>query len=325
MHFAPRRPSHRFGRLSSIGSWAAPALVGWVLTGGFGATSSAGEVQDSPTQLPSASHDSAAPPKARLASTSNDSKAASRTLDGSSAVRGSTGRVEADPIARARQVVADCKARYETVEDYTCTFFKRERIDGSLYTPHVMTVKARTKPTSLYFKFLQPYAGREAIYVQGQNHGKIVAHDVGLARVVAGTMHLDPKGDMAMEENRHPVTEAGLGAMIDTVKARWDSELHPGESIVLFHPNARVSERPCLMVETIHPKPGPGFLFHKVKFYVDKELGLPVRFEAYDWPKSTGVEPELMEEYTYTNLRLNVGLKDRDFDPANKQYSYGRF
>ena len=32
-----------------------------------------------------------------------------------------------------------------------------------------------------------------------------------------------------------------------------------------------------------------------------------------------------MEEYTYMNLRVNVGLKDRDFDPGNKQYSYGRF
>ncbi len=111
----------------------------------------------------------------------------------------------------------------------------------------------------------------------------------------------------------------------DTVKRRWDAELHPGESVVTFHPYAKVGDRPCLMVETIHPKPGPGFLFHKVKFFVDDELGLPIRFEAYDWPRTPGAEPELIEEYTYTNLRVNVGLKDRDFDPSNRQYSYGRF
>ncbi len=130
---------------------------------------------------------------------------------------------------------------------------------------------------------------------------------------------------MAMEENRHPVTEAGLGSMIETVKSRWDAELHPGESILTFHPTAKVGDRPCLMVESIHPKPGPGFMFHKVKLYVDSELGLPIRFEAYDWPKGPGLEPELMEEYTYMNLKTNVGLKDRDFDPNNRQYSYGRF
>jgi hypothetical protein len=58
---------------------------------------------------------------------------------------------------------------------------------------------------------------------------------------------------------------------------------------------------------------------------IDKELNLPIRFEAYDWPARPGHEPLLMEEYTYSNLRLNVGLKERDFDPNNTQYSYGRF
>jgi outer membrane lipoprotein-sorting protein len=274
---------------------------------------------------PPASSDGKAPAKAQVASAPGDTKAGPRLLDASRPPRVATSPIVVDPIVRARQVVADCKAKYLTVQDYTCVFFKRERIDGKLYTQHIMNVKARTKPSSLYFKFIQPNPGREAIFVHGRNNNKIIAHDVGLGRLVAGTMHLDPKGDMAMEENRHPVTEAGLGAMIDTVKQRWDSELHPGESVVTFHPHAKVGDRPCLMVETTHPRPGTEFLFHKVKFYVDKELGLPIRFEAYDWPKSPGAEPELMEEYTYMNLKINVGLKERDFDPNNRQYSYGRF
>jgi outer membrane lipoprotein-sorting protein len=310
MDFVSRRPARPFARLGTSRAWLAPAALGLVLSlcprpGSGGETPPAASNDDGP-----------APAKARVASA---------THDVSAATRGATPHLEVDPIARARQVIADCKARYRTVEDYTCTFFKRERIDGKLYTPHIMTVKARSKPSSLYFKFIQPNAGREAIYVHGKNDGKIIAHDVGIGRLVAGTMHLDPAGGMAMEENRHPVTEAGLGAMIDTVKERWDAELRPGESIVTIHPNAKVGDRPCLMVETNHPKPGSGFLFHKVKFYVDKELGLPIRFEAYDWPRHPGAEPDLMEEYTYMNLRVNVGLKDRDFDPGNKQYSYGRF
>ncbi len=54
-------------------------------------------------------------------------------------------------------------------------------------------------------------------------------------------------------------------------------------------------------------------------------LGLPIRFEAYDWPTRPLVEPELAEEYTYTDLKLNVGLKEVDFDVANAAYSFGRF
>ena len=50
-----------------------------------------------------------------------------------------------------------------------------------------------------------------------------MAHDVGIAKFLAGTMHLDPRGSMAMEDNRHPVTEAGIGALIETVAKRWAS------------------------------------------------------------------------------------------------------
>jgi len=38
-----------------------------------------------------------------------------------------------------------------------------------------------------------------------------------------------------------------------------------------------------------------------------------------------GAAPELVEEYTYLDLRTDVGLTDRDFDPRNAAYSFGRF
>ncbi len=230
-----------------------------------------------------------------------------------------------EAIASALRAIEECKERYSKVNDYTCTFYKRERIGGRLHNPHVMSMKARTAPSSIYFKFVSPNKGREAIYVTGQNRGRIVAHDVGLGKFFAGTMHLDPRGTMAMEENRHPITEAGIGSLIDTVHHRWKVELKPAESVVALHSNTKVGDHPCIMIESIHPDRHPDFLFHKVKLYISQEHGLPVRFEAYDWPKHHGIHPELIEEYTYMNLRLNVGLRDHDFDPASSQYSFGRF
>ena len=79
------------------------------------------------------------------------------------------------------------------------------------------------------------------------------------------------------------------------------------------------------MIETVHPSRQPHFLFHMVRLYVDHEHGLPIRFEAYDWPLKPGAAPELVEEYTYLDLRLNVGLGEHDFDPRNRSYSFGRF
>jgi hypothetical protein len=230
-----------------------------------------------------------------------------------------------DAVSRAKKAIADCQERYRYVHDYTCTFIKRERIDGRLTPQHVMMMKARSSPKSVYFKFHQPNQGREAIYVQGRNRDRIVAHDVGITKFLAGTMHLDPHGSMAMEDNRHPVTEAGIGTLIDTVAKHWATELTPEESVLTFHTGARVGDRSCTLIESVHPERRSDFLFHKVKLYIDQEQGLPIRFEAYDWPRHPGAAPELVEEYSYVDLKLNVGLRDHDFDPANQQYSFGRF
>ena len=230
-----------------------------------------------------------------------------------------------DSIARAKMAIADCQARYARVNDYTCTFLKRERIEGRLTPQHSMVMKVRTHPLSVYFKFHAPNRGREAIFVAGRNGEKIVAHDVGIGKFLAGTMHLDPRGSMAMEDNRHPVTEAGIGGLIDTVARHWARELTSEESVVTFHPNVRVGSHSCTMIESAHPRHRSDFLFHKVKLYIDQEHGLPIRFEAYDWPKQPGGVPELVEEYTYNDLKTNVGLREHDFDPNNKQYSFGRF
>jgi hypothetical protein len=198
-------------------------------------------------------------------------------------------------------------------------------VHGRLTGQAVMSMKARTRPMSIYMKFRHPNTGREAIWVAGRNHGQVVVHDVGLYKFLAGTMHLDPRGSRAMEDNRHPITDAGIGRLIDTVIGHWERELTPGESQVTIHPNLRVGDRPCLLIVSTHPKPGPGFLFHQARITIDQEHNLPIRFEAYDWPKTPGVAPELVEEYIYSNLKLNVGLSERDFDPSNAQYSFGRF
>jgi Protein of unknown function (DUF1571) len=229
------------------------------------------------------------------------------------------------PIARALRVIDECQTRYEAVSDYVCTFSKRERINGRLMPPHVMLMKVRTRPRSVYLKFRKPAEGREAIYIEGRNDGKVLAHDVGLARLLVGTLCLDPTGPRAMEENRHPITQAGIGPLLDTVESRWSTELNSAESLVAFRDNEIVGSRPCAVIETTHPCQQPGFMFYQVRLYIDRDLGLPIRFQAYDWPARPDAAPELVEEYHYIDLVLNVGLGDVDFDVTNADYAFGRF
>jgi hypothetical protein len=232
---------------------------------------------------------------------------------------------EEEAITRAIRTISQCQTRFQTVSDYTCIFYKRERIDGQMTPQFIMTMKAKTAPKSIYFRFEEPNRGREAIYVEGRNGGRILAHDVGFTKLVAGTIEIEPTSARAMEENRHPITQAGIGALIDTVARRWTAELRPDESIVNFDSEMMVGTRPCLMVESIHPRRHPRYLLHKVRLFIDSELNLPIRFEGYDWPKEEGAPAELVEEYSYMNLKLNVGLGDIDFDTANPNYCFGRF
>jgi hypothetical protein len=101
--------------------------------------------------------------------------------------------------------------------------------------------------------------------------------------------------------------------------------LNPEDSRLVFHDDMLVGSMRCTMIESTHPNRRPAFLHYRVRVFIDQELGLPVRFEAYDWPKSSQSEPELLEEYTYMHLKLNVGLRDIDFDTSNAEYSFGRF
>ncbi len=67
-----------------------------------------------------------------------------------------------------------------------------------------------------------------------------------------------------------------------------------------------------------HPKQHPQVEFHIAQIFIDDELQLPVRYAAYIWPKAPGAEPEVLEEYTYQDLKINVGLTDDDFNINNQ-------
>ncbi len=216
---------------------------------------------------------------------------------------------------RAREVLAN-------VRDYTCVFIKRERIKNQLQGSETLAMKVRREPFSVYLRYLKPddKAGTEAIFVRGQNDNKVVAHSVGLQRF-AGTLRLDPTSDWAMSGNRYPVTEAGLHNLVDRMIGISEAEIRYGEVDVKTFP-ARIDGRDCTCVQVFHPYRRDSFKYHVARSYYDNEWQIPVRNEVYDWPARPGDQPVLLGEYTYTQLRFNVGLTDRDFDPKNPAYDY---
>ncbi len=211
------------------------------------------------------------------------------------------------------------------IKDYSCTVVKRERIDGKLNEHEYMFAKIRHEPFSVYLYFLAPDAvkGQEVIYVEGRNDGNMLAHAGSGVRAMVGTVSLKPNSMIAMQGNRYAITEIGVENLARRLVEVAEHDRQFGECDVQFFPSAKVNGRVCTCVQVTHPVPRRNFRFHLARVFIDDELLVPIRYEAYDWPHEEGGQPVLMEEYTYMNIKINNGFTDADFDPKNAAYKFG--
>lgn len=215
----------------------------------------------------------------------------------------------------------------ESVTDFQATFHKME-IVRKKRVPHIMQMKLRHKPFSVYLKFLDPHEGREVIYVDGQNDGNILAHETGF-KSIAGTISVDPTSRRAMKEGKHPITEIGIAKMLQGVIDVWKKEKKVAGGKLNYYPNAKIESShknlisiECIVVETIQPRKKRGIEFHITRLYIDKKTNLPVRVEHFGFPRRTSEEPPLVAQYTYWNVKTNVNLRDIDFDTNNPNYGF---
>jgi hypothetical protein len=223
-------------------------------------------------------------------------------------------------MQRAIDFTRDSREAMANIKDYTAVFTKREVV-GNRLTTQVMDMKFRQEPFSVYFGFRGPEAGREVIYVHGANNGNMLVHDTGI-NALAGTIALPPTSPQVMKESRYPITRAGCLSMLDAVLKQFEAEARYEGSVVKFYPNAKLGEVPCQVVEVTHPQQARQFRFYRTRLYVDRQTRIPVRVEQYGWPRSPQQQPPIIEEYTYANVRTNVGLTARDFDPRNPNYRF---
>lgn len=228
------------------------------------------------------------------------------------------------PLMPALRWARDGLVQAEKIADYSATLVKRERIDGKLGEQEFLFIKLRHRPFSVYLRFDSPASlkGQEVLYIDGANEGKMWAHGVGIQRTLFKTVSLRPDGPIAMRGERYPITEIGLLNLTHRLIEVAEQDIKYGECEVKFFKGAKINDRVCTCTQAIHPVPRRNFLFHLARIFVDDELNLPIRYESYDWPKKEGGAPELLEEYTYLNLKLNNGFTDADFDVHNASYRF---
>ena len=241
------------------------------------------------------------------------------------------------PLDPALKHASDALKRIQVeIKDYECLMVKRERIRGVLNEYEYMYAKIRNHkeengrmvtPLSVYLNFQKPanIAGREVIWMEGANGGKLCAHEGGLlGRLPA--VWLDPKGAMAMRGNLYPITEIGIENLVSKLVERGTREKLADPmgvaTVVTVTPGAKLDKRPCTLLEISHPEMKGGFEFQLAQVFIDNEYNLPVRYLAYGWPEPGAKASPILEEFNYTKIKFNVGLNDNDFEPSNPNYKF---
>lgn len=218
------------------------------------------------------------------------------------------------------------------IDDYTCVLYKRERVEGEVVGWQSMALKIRHEkkegdtlkvPFSVYVRFLEPskVAGRAVLYVSNRNNGDLIARRGG-RRSPNMTFQLVPTSPLATLDNRYPITEIGFKNLAKRLIEVLDREIEHGGGELQVWKNARIGDRHCTHYRLTHHTPRPELTYHMAEVSVDDELGIPIRYGAYDFPREEGGKPRVLEQYVYTKVRTNVGLTDKDFNSRNPKYKF---
>jgi len=223
--------------------------------------------------------------------------------------------------------------KIEKASDYTATFFKQESVDGELKAAQRMKMKIRHEPFSIYMKWVAGDRGRELIYVDGKNDGRMIVKLGGFKGRLLPALKLDPNGSLALKEARHPVTEIGLLNLTRRIIGERRQQLEKPELNIRCRMlrDEQFDDRPCFLFvlefnnRQISPK------YRKSVQYVDREYLLPVCIKNYTWPageslseKETLDAETIIEHYSYSSLRLEKQLAEIDFDRSNGDYRFRR-
>jgi hypothetical protein len=216
---------------------------------------------------------------------------------------------------------------------------KRERVRGEVLPAEFMETKIRNRkvengkvvvPFAVHMRFIKPTSmrGREVLYVEGQHDNQVRVKEGGTRGRFLPSFLLSPTGKFALQDNRYPIYEVGIENLVQRLIERSQADTAIDACEVSYRSGAKIDGRPCKFLQVKRPVPKTGdALKHGMNVYlaqvfIDEDLNIPIRYAAYDWPAVPGGPPVVVEEYTYQNLKINVGLTDSDFDYQNPKYNF---
>jgi Protein of unknown function (DUF1571) len=204
---------------------------------------------------------------------------------------------------------------YNQVDHYTAIFLIQERVDRELRPTQELELKFK-KPLKIYLRWLKgKHEGRQALYPAGVDGNELWVRQPLLVGAI--TISLDPQSPRARKGSRHPITEVGIGKLLNFVMENASRGMQRGELTIEEHGQHSTFDRPAQRYLLHFPSdPTKGYYCMTALIDVDREYRLPIYAEIFDW------QSQLIERYGYRDVHLNPGLREEDFHPNNPAYGF---
>jgi hypothetical protein len=222
-------------------------------------------------------------------------------------------------LAKLRELHRLAGQQVARMTSYILRLKRREVVQRRKHAEEIILLKFRQEPFSVYLKWLGHEAkDREVIYVKGRYgnliHTKVAAGDILL--IPAGKrFSLPPDSFLAQSNSRHPITNAGLGHLVDefgqlvTAAERGDSRLGTLKYLgTLKRPEFTTPVDGVMQL--LRPgndplMPGGG----RRLWFFDTQSHLPVLLISHD------ENQQEVEYYCHDRIQFPVNLDDDDFNP----------
>ena len=213
------------------------------------------------------------------------------------------------------KALADARATYAKTRDYSGYMVRQERVGGKLQAEQTAELRVRTEPLGIYSLTLAPKAlfGQEMAYLTDKKDNKVRLKAAGIAGA-GGFVSVAADDAKANADSRHTLAHTGIGAVLKRIDAALDAEAAAKNPVQVVATEYKFNDRPCTRFEVFCDRPHPKRFAARLCVYIDAELKLPVRFEAFDAPKKGEKDGELIECVSFVKLVLNAGLPESVFD-----------
>jgi hypothetical protein len=216
-------------------------------------------------------------------------------------------------------LLAEAQRRYrENVIDYTCTFRKQENIDGDMTKVQTIQAKYRELGHSVFVHWVKnPAKAERVIYVEGKwtsgDQPAALCQPAGaIARVLVKSIAMPIHGDAAKAASRRTIDQFGFRVGLELIIKYSLIAKEAGQLELTYTGQGEVGGRPTYVFERVLPYTGEGGKYpdRVLVYHLDTETLMPVMCASY----ADDAKEALLGQYEYTNVQLNVGLTDADFD-----------